>query len=214
MACSGGDPGNPCTSKIGLAQCYGCNKLKCRTHLDKHHQEMRTELQQLETDVKAFEESLNQDSTNNDQEIHSLLRVVDDWERRKKEKIEQIAEQVRNNLKEKLGEIREKVKVQCTKLHNQILPMLEEPEFDDKELNAWKAELQECKDEIEKPASLEVLHGTDNDTDNQEKVIRLIEMKIKTTTPNGNCPLPRPAPVIRKSRSFNISCFLSLFITL
>jgi uncharacterized Fe-S cluster-containing radical SAM superfamily protein len=103
MASSSKAPCATCGNKgIGIFRCEGCLQVFCRKHLNEHRDLLSHQLDEIVLEHDSLQQSIveNKETQNNQ---HPVLRQIDKWEKDSIRKIQQLAEEARQQLKELTG---------------------------------------------------------------------------------------------------------------
>jgi len=87
---------------IGIFRCEGCLQVFCRKHLNEHRDLLSHQLDEIVLEHDSLQQSIveNKDTQNNQ---HPVLRQIDKWEKNSIQKIQQLAEEARQQVKELIG---------------------------------------------------------------------------------------------------------------
>ena len=132
--------------------CFGCEQSFCTKHFIEHRLQLATQMDDLTHQYKVFEQSLEQAH-----QEHPSIAAIYAWERKSMRKIQEIAEQARENLVQSI----EKAK---TEVHSSLRTMTTEfhtPEHGDNytetDLQRWTDRLAELRVELDKIASITMI---------------------------------------------------------
>ena len=148
---------NPCFTcgkLTGRVKCEGCSKIFCLNDFEGHQQELSKQLEEVEVIRDLFRQSLNDQIT--DSQKHPLIEQIDKWENKSINKIRQTAEEMRQLLIKHTTELNIKLEDRLSKLTNQLRQSRETKDFFETELNQWKEELKQMKNELVKPSSVTI----------------------------------------------------------
>ena len=150
-------PANPCFTcgkLTGRVKCEGCSKIFCLNDFEGHQQELSKQLEEVEVIRDLFRQSLTEKIT--DSRKHPLIEQIDEWENESIDKVRQTAEEVRQILTKHTAELNTKLEDRLSKLTNQLRQSREAKDFFETELNQWKEELKQMKNELVKPSSVTI----------------------------------------------------------
>ncbi|CAF1490375.1 unnamed protein product [Rotaria sordida] len=83
-----------CTKGAGTCLCAGCKKYFCRKHFNDHHAILVNELEGYVEEINILQDEINRTDPHN-----GILLQIDEWERTMVEKVTQVAERLRQQIK-------------------------------------------------------------------------------------------------------------------
>jgi len=87
---------------VGIFRCEGCLQVFCRKHLNEHRDLLSHQLDEIVLEHDTLQQTIVENkSTKNNQ--HPVLKQIDEWEKNSIRKIQQLAEEARQQLKELTG---------------------------------------------------------------------------------------------------------------
>ncbi|CAF3858078.1 unnamed protein product, partial [Adineta steineri] len=133
---------------IGLQDGFieGCSKEFCLTHLTEHQQMLNEELNHIINDYDEFKQRINEQKQN--PQNHSLIKQIDQWERRSIELIQQKAQDCRENLVKSSQTYVNNIEKKFNDLCEQIKQIHAENEFNEINLNDLRNQLNEITEEL------------------------------------------------------------------
>jgi hypothetical protein len=143
-----------CGKVIGRVKCEGCSKIFCVNDFEGHQQELSKQLEEVEVTRDLFRQSLTEKIT--DSRKHPLIEQVDKWENESINKVRHTAEELRQILIKHTAELNTKLEGRLSKLTDQLRLSREAKDFFETELNQWKVELEQMKNELIKPSSVTI----------------------------------------------------------
>jgi hypothetical protein len=146
-----------CGKVIGRVKCEGCSKIFCVNDFEGHQQELSKQLEEVEVTRDLFRQSLTEKIT--DSRKHPLIEQIDKWENKSINKVRQTAEEVRQILIKNIAELNTKLEDRLSKLTNQLRQSREAKDFFETELNQWRGELTQMKNELIKPSTITIRQG-------------------------------------------------------
>jgi uncharacterized Fe-S cluster-containing radical SAM superfamily protein len=96
----------PCATcgnkSAGIFRCEGCIQVFCRKHLNEHRDLLSHQLDEIVLEHDTLQQTIleNKDKQNNQ---HRILKQIDKWERDSMVKIQQVAEEARQQVKALTG---------------------------------------------------------------------------------------------------------------
>jgi hypothetical protein len=87
---------------VGIFRCEGCLQVFCRKHLNEHRDLLSHQLDEIVLEHDTLQQTIVENkSTKNNQ--HPVLKQIDEWEKNSIRKIQQLAEEARQQVKELIG---------------------------------------------------------------------------------------------------------------
>jgi hypothetical protein len=118
---------------------------------------------------------------NKEMEPHPLVSRIDEWERESMNKIKQVAEQARIDLRKLIDQNRKDLKTSMKQLTNELQSSRDSEDYTEHDLKRWLHRLKELRNELEKPLALNVI-----DDDDKQSVIRLIKVNEQLDSCSSN----------------------------
>jgi hypothetical protein len=102
MASSSTTKKTPCATdsckSLGILKCEGCSQIFCRIHVNEHRDELSHQWDEIVLEHDTLKETINKQ--NDEQNNHQvLLEQIDRWERDSIVKIQQTAQEARQQIK-------------------------------------------------------------------------------------------------------------------
>jgi DUF438 domain-containing protein len=141
-----------CGKDKATLRCGGCLQEFCFNHSADHRQELSRQLDELEVSRDLFRQTLTEQTT--DLQTHALIEEINDWERDSVAKIQQTAEEARQQLVKYITEENEKIEMKLNTLTKQLQQSREENDFYETDLNHWNEELTRLTKELSKPSNI------------------------------------------------------------
>lgn len=140
----------------GMAQtlCVGCQQLLCFKHLLEHRQELNRQLE----DLGQYHDEIRHNLMKTDHDQHPLVTRIDAWEVRSINRIQQVAKEVRHELKDYLKRIHADLQKSLGEVSNQMQMNRQAESFSEIELNHWMTQLHVLRQKLDKPSGIEILH--------------------------------------------------------
>jgi hypothetical protein len=159
-------PCSKCGKGTGIFTCDGCQQSFCRKHSEEHRQELTIQMDNIgqEHDVLHREA----DKENNS---HPLLSHINVWERESINKIEQVAEQARVDLKQLIDQRKQEFKTTMNRLTDELQSSRESEDYTELDLNRWTNQLNELRQNLEKSMTTNLINEDDG-----RSVIRFIKV--------------------------------------
>ncbi|CAF1276527.1 unnamed protein product [Adineta steineri] len=134
--------------------CRGCSKEFCLTHLTEHQQMLNEELNHIINDYDEFKQRINEQKQN--PQNHSLIKQIDQWERRSIELIQQKAQDCRENLVKSSQTYVNNIEKKFNDLCEQIKQIHAENEFNEINLNDLRNQLNEITEELNNSSNISI----------------------------------------------------------
>ncbi len=88
-----------CTNKAaGIFRCEGCLQVFCRKHLNEHRDLLNHQLDQIVLEHDTLQQTIVENKSKQNKQ-HPILKQIDKWEQDSIVKIQQIAEEAREQVK-------------------------------------------------------------------------------------------------------------------
>jgi DNA repair exonuclease SbcCD ATPase subunit len=147
-----------CGKERRTVLCDGCSKTFCYNHLNDHRQELSKELDEIEVTRDIFRQTLTEQTS--EPRKHPLMKQIDKWDRDSIRKIQETAEEARQQLFQHITEHITEIEVRLNKLTDQVRTSRQDNDFVETELNQWKHELQRLEEELNKPSRIVLQRDT------------------------------------------------------
>ncbi|CAF0797453.1 unnamed protein product [Adineta ricciae] len=133
--------------------CKGCSNEFCQTDLIEHRQLLNEELDVIINDYDQFRQTINQHERNSPSNS-SLMRQINEWERKSMQKIQQMADTCRKTVLEETKTFIHTIGKNFSQLGDQIKEMRKEEEFNEIDLNELRRKLKAMTDELNNPSTI------------------------------------------------------------
>jgi hypothetical protein len=160
-----------CTKGIGILTCDGCQQSFCTKHIVDHRQELSVK---MDTIGQEFD-LLRQDLTRDDPLAHPLLARIDAWEQESIQKIQQSAQQARDDLRQYFSRSQTDVKERCKRITDELQSTRDSGDYTELDFKSWTDELTKLRSMAEKPLILDLL-----DDEKTPTPIRLIQIRERS----------------------------------
>ncbi|CAF1280501.1 unnamed protein product [Adineta steineri] len=134
--------------------CRGCSKEFCLTHLTEHQQMLNEELNHIINDYDEFKQRINEQKQN--PQNHSLIKQIDQWERKSIEIIQQKAQDCRENLVKSSQTYVNDIEKKFNDLCEQIKQIHAENEFNEINLNDLRNQLNKITEELNNSSNISI----------------------------------------------------------
>jgi hypothetical protein len=134
--------------------CDGCTQNFCFDCLTKHLQELKKDLNGIETEHDQFRQKVNDQKK--DTKKRSLIQQVDQWEEDSINKIKQTAQQCRQRLLNYRNKFILNIENQLNNMTKQIKQFNQDSQFNEIDLAELKEKLKFLKEELDKPPNVSI----------------------------------------------------------
>jgi hypothetical protein len=172
-------PCSKCGSERWVFLCDGCHVSFCVKHANDHRTELTAQLNNIQEQYNHLEHIYNQHEKRQE---NPLFSQIDVWEHDTIAKIAQTAQRARDDLRQLLDELNNRMKIIFNQFNNQIQTGRQTENYTEIELNQWNEQLMNIKKRIETPCDIELIPDKDSPP------IHLI--KINTTIQNTTIQNP------------------------
>ena len=104
---------------------------------------------------------------------HSLLARVDQWESRSIERIRQVANEVRLQLRKSADDDKREIRGSLHQISQELKEQRHRESYTEIELNNWMHQLTELRTRLEKPPTIEMMHDEDEGSSAHIPLIQL-----------------------------------------
>ena len=163
-------PCSKCPKSQGHATCGGCEKWFCIKHLVEHRQELSEQLSECILERDQLQANLTADDSDRQ---HPLLIRIDRWEAKSIERIKQVANEVRSQLKMLVSRSERRVEEALRPLTAELEENQRNGDYTELELTRWMRRLNELKEQLEKASMLEMTYDEDEQASNTLPLIQL-----------------------------------------
>jgi hypothetical protein len=143
----------PCVAdsckSLGILKCEGCSQIFCRKHVNEHRDALSHQWDEIVLEHDTLKQTINKqnDEENNHQ---ALLEQIDQWERVSIVKIQQTAEEARQQVKRSVNS--ETTSKELQNLGEQLREAQIDDDYVETDLRRWTAVLENLKHDIHKPS--------------------------------------------------------------
>ncbi|CAF1468011.1 unnamed protein product [Adineta ricciae] len=178
-----------CGKEKATSKCTGCLNDFCYSHLGQHRQELAKELDEIEVHRDLFQQTLL--DRKNNQQNHSLMKEIDQWEYDSIEKIRQKAKQTKEILLQRIAEHDIEIDQKLHVLTNQLRESRANDDITEIDLTCWKSKLEELNENLNKLPAASIRHTTMPLVNEIEVQISFVQSKLPSLnadakwSPNG-----------------------------
>jgi hypothetical protein len=134
--------------------CGGCSQLFCFDHLPDHRQQLSAQLNDIETHRDVFRQKLTEQVKN--PKKHPLIEQIDQWEQDSIRKIQQAANEYRQQILQHTNGHINNIEVNLVKLTDQLRQTRQENDFNEIDLNEFRQKLAQLVEKFEKPETVSI----------------------------------------------------------
>ena len=146
--------------------CEGCQNRYCMDHFVGHRQQLAEQMDQIIEDRDIIEGDLAETSKD-----HPLISHVDQWERKSVDMIHDVAEQARADIQQWAQQTKIKLNSSVERLTQELRARQEEDTYMEKDLERWIKQLQDFRQQLDKPSSISIVK------DQKKPPLQLIKVK-------------------------------------
>jgi hypothetical protein len=89
--------GNKC---VGIFKCEGCAQIFCRKHVKEHRDILNHQLDEIFIEYDTLQQTITEQKDDENDYHHSFLKQIDKWERDSIVKIQQTADEARQQVEQ------------------------------------------------------------------------------------------------------------------
>ncbi|CAF1156242.1 unnamed protein product [Rotaria sordida] len=138
-------PCTKCASKgVGIFKCQGCSNVFCRKHASEHRDNLNHQLDELNTEHDQLYNLINQNNNGH----HTLINQIDQWEKISIKKIQQVAQNIRQDIIQYIRTQKEIASETLKNFYQRLRKAREEDDYIENDLQLWKSKLDTLKKDI------------------------------------------------------------------
>ena len=169
-----------CSKGSGQVLCGGCEQWFCLKHLTEHRQELSQQMDALTLEHDQLQQHLIDDTFDYP---CPLTTRVDRWELQSIERIKEVANKVRSQLRETLNQKKRTI-LQCfADITKELVDNREAETYTEPDLDKWMDQLKQLREQMNKPLVLTIRNDEDDTSSTHLPLIRLQIPEGK----KGNC---------------------------
>jgi len=142
-----------CTQNA-VTKCKGCSKSFCITHYDSHPRLFREEIAEIIGEQHQFENRLHQQIST--PALHPLIKQIDEWEKESIDKIQQRANELRQQLLQLTTPHTNQLSQRCEQLSEQLITGQTYDTFIETDIHRWKQMLNDLKANLASPSTIAI----------------------------------------------------------
>lgn len=160
-----------CTKGIGILTCDGCQQSFCTKHIVDHRQELSVKLDTIGQEFDLLRQELIRDGP----WTHPLLARIDAWELESIQKIQQSAQQARDDLGQYVNRSQTDIKERCKRITDELQSTRDSGDYTELDFKSWMDQLTKLRSMVEKPLILDLV-----DDEKTPTPIRLIQIRERS----------------------------------
>ena len=137
-------------------------------HLNEHRQQLAHQMEEVVQDHDMLKQDLTRDSPN-----HPLIVHVNQWEQRSIEMIRAVAQQARADIDQWVQQAKININKSVDSLARELQLQREEDAYTEKDLERLKQQLQELRNQLDKPSTITV------ENDGAKEPLQMIKVRQK-----------------------------------
>lgn len=143
-----------CGKDKATLRCGGCFQEFCYQHSEDHRQELDKQLDEIEVSRDLFRQTLTEQLEN--PETHALMQQIDQWEYNSIKKVQQTAEEIRQNLLKNVNVHIHQVETDLNKLTDKLRESRQEHDFNEIGLCQFQEELKRLTDKLAQLSNISI----------------------------------------------------------
>ncbi|CAF3533921.1 unnamed protein product [Rotaria sordida] len=140
--------------QTAAALCEGCSQALCTKHFIDHRRLLDEEMDVIISEYNQFQNTFNKETTNFDS--HPLIQQINEWEKESIVKIQQKAQELRQNLLEQTSINLKELSKKLQHLSEQLKEGREHDSFVETDLCDWKKSLDDLKANLTSPSTFRI----------------------------------------------------------
>lgn len=136
-----------CLKGGGQVLCGGCQQWFGLKHLNEHRQELSQQMEDLTFEHNELQQNLMLYEHDNDQE-HSLIIRIDQWEIKSIDRIKQVADDIRQDLRKSFNRSKNKIQKLLRPMTHELEEGRHMETYTENDLAKWKKQLNELRKQL------------------------------------------------------------------
>ena len=132
-----------CGTTAGIFTCRGCAEHFCLLHTNEHRDKLELRMDELILHHNQFQERISE--SRGTQYQHRLFQLIDQWEQQSIEKIQQVANDTRQQLSIALRNRTDELRETSSSVMHVLIEARENGEFFEQDLQQWAEQLQQLQ---------------------------------------------------------------------
>ncbi|CAF3694381.1 unnamed protein product [Rotaria sp. Silwood1] len=141
----------PCTSDgcktVGILKCEGCSQIFCRKHVNEHRDLLSHQLDEIVFEHDTLQQMILEEK-NKEKNYHPQLKQIDKWERDSIKKIQQTANEARQQIETLIGSQKEIVSKELYNLAEELKKARIDDDFVETDLRKWTSMLKKIQHDV------------------------------------------------------------------
>ena len=142
-----------CPKGQSQAMCAGCGQWFCRKHFNEHHTELLPRMDELTVEYDQLQHDLIADDIHRP---HPLLACVDRWESDAIVRIRQVANEVRQQLRNVSCRSKRHVEESLRPIGNEMQEKRQTENYTEIDLTRWMTQLKELRRQLDGPSTMQM----------------------------------------------------------
>ncbi|CAF1526082.1 unnamed protein product, partial [Adineta steineri] len=148
-----------CGKEKGGVRCEGCSRIFCINDFANHRQELSQQLDEVVVTRDLSQQILIDKKA--EPQNNPWIEQINAWELQSINIIKEAAEQARQTLFKHSAGLYTEIEGRLNQLTEQLRQAQQENEFFETDINIWKRELTELKNELTQPSTVIIKHGSE-----------------------------------------------------
>ncbi|CAF1526777.1 unnamed protein product [Adineta steineri] len=147
-----------CGKEKGGVRCEGCSRIFCINDFTNHRQELNQQLDEVTVTRDLSQQILINKKA--EPQNNLWIEQINEWETKSINIIKEAAEQARQIIFKHSTTLYTQIEDKLNKLTDQLRQAQQENEFFETDINLWREELAELKNELTQPSTVRIQHGS------------------------------------------------------
>ncbi|CAF1514243.1 unnamed protein product, partial [Adineta steineri] len=143
----------------GGVRCEGCSRIFCINDFTNHRQELNQQLDEVTVTRDLSQQILINKKA--EPQNNPWIEQINGWETKSINIIKEAAEQARQIIFKHSTTLYTQIEDKLNQLTDQLRQAQQENEFFETDINLWKRELTELKNELTQPSTVRIQHGSE-----------------------------------------------------
>ncbi|CAF4414098.1 unnamed protein product [Rotaria sp. Silwood2] len=138
---------------VGTLKCEGCSQIFCRKHVNEHRDLLSHQLDEIVLEHDILHQMILEDK-NKENNNQFLLKEIDKWEQESIKKIQQTANEARQQIEKLIGSQQEMISKELHHLAEKLRKARIDDDFVETDLRKWTNMLEKLKHDVTNVSSL------------------------------------------------------------
>ncbi|CAF1486088.1 unnamed protein product [Adineta steineri] len=148
-----------CGKEKGGVRCEGCSRIFCINDFTNHRQELNQQLDEVTVTRDLSQQILINKKA--EPQNNPWIEQINEWESESINTIKEAAEQARQTIFKHSTTLYTQIEDKLNQLTEQLRQAQQENEFFETDINLWREELTELKNELTQPSTVRIQHGSE-----------------------------------------------------